>query len=312
MAAVIAGCGQPLNDRDAGDAMGRMRRTSKVSWLATGKRDPRARPEGFFRKQNFKEEREESDDKRLPAKSAKTLSKKMKIIPEGNGALKNRPNGLHGNEVEPSDDVWSLTPRAKTLSKTMKLAPKGNGTRKNRLNGLHKEHTRLNTYSDDESEDDLIEFCLMKMKERKRLRNLGGDRKADETSPKVGGKRDMDSLSGDSVSHINLRSKSAKEEDMESLSGILDCEVDQRRLKRSREKNMDSVCASSSSSSSGTSNLALKRGENSSGRCGMQNLKARGESLPKCHQCMKNGRRVVVPCQNCKSKMYCIQCIKKW
>ncbi|KAG7962968.1 hypothetical protein I3843_09G094900 [Carya illinoinensis] len=30
----------------------------------------------------------------------------------------------------------------------------------------------------------------------------------------------------------------------------------------------------------------------------------------KCHQCMK--KRTVVPCTNCKQKMYCIQCIKQW
>ncbi|XP_051128190.1 lysine-specific demethylase JMJ26-like isoform X2 [Andrographis paniculata] len=32
----------------------------------------------------------------------------------------------------------------------------------------------------------------------------------------------------------------------------------------------------------------------------------------KCHQCQKSNRKIVVPCTNCKEKVYCIHCIKQW
>ncbi|KAF6159382.1 hypothetical protein GIB67_032153 [Kingdonia uniflora] len=31
-----------------------------------------------------------------------------------------------------------------------------------------------------------------------------------------------------------------------------------------------------------------------------------------CHQCMKNYGRTVIPCEKCKGKLYCLQCIKRW
>ena len=30
-----------------------------------------------------------------------------------------------------------------------------------------------------------------------------------------------------------------------------------------------------------------------------------------CHQCMKKGRTLFVPCTKCP-KMYCMQCVDKW
>ncbi|XP_065879554.1 lysine-specific demethylase JMJ26-like [Euphorbia lathyris] len=43
-----------------------------------------------------------------------------------------------------------------------------------------------------------------------------------------------------------------------------------------------------------------------------RDLKAKGKARPRCHQCMKPERKLVVPCTMCKSKMYCIHCIKEW
>ncbi|KAJ9169165.1 hypothetical protein P3X46_020626 [Hevea brasiliensis] len=70
--------------------------------------------------------------------------------------------------------------------------------------------------------------------------------------------------------------------------------------------------SSSSTSSSTSSASAMKNDGSSNSTCALRNLKAKIEARPKCHQCMKSERRIVVPCQKCKSKIYCVQCIKQW
>ncbi|GAV73305.1 JmjC domain-containing protein [Cephalotus follicularis] len=83
-----------------------------------------------------------------------------------------------------------------------------------------------------------------------------------------------------------------------------------------REKHNDSVeCLSTSSLSlsPGSSVSVLKSDDDSNNKSATRNTKQakRKENL-KCHQCMKDDRIIVVPCTMCKSKMYCIQCIKQW
>ncbi|XP_028063140.1 lysine-specific demethylase JMJ25-like isoform X2 [Camellia sinensis] len=70
-------------------------------------------------------------------------------------------------------------------------------------------------------------------------------------------------------------------------------------------------CSVSSSSSSSCSSV-IKSEQNSVDRCTTKNHKGNGEERLKCHQCRRNDRRIVVPCTNCKQKLYCIQCIKQW
>ncbi|XP_021597053.1 lysine-specific demethylase JMJ25 isoform X4 [Manihot esculenta] len=71
--------------------------------------------------------------------------------------------------------------------------------------------------------------------------------------------------------------------------------------------------SSSLTSSSTLSDSAMKSDGSSNSKCAKTNLKqAKTEARPKCHQCMKIERKIVVPCQKCKSKMYCVQCIKQW
>ncbi|KAK9151619.1 hypothetical protein Syun_009928 [Stephania yunnanensis] len=38
----------------------------------------------------------------------------------------------------------------------------------------------------------------------------------------------------------------------------------------------------------------------------------KGEEVMHCHQCEKGERMSVVPCYNCKDKIYCTRCIKRW
>ncbi|XP_063938596.1 lysine-specific demethylase JMJ29 isoform X2 [Daucus carota subsp. sativus] len=35
-------------------------------------------------------------------------------------------------------------------------------------------------------------------------------------------------------------------------------------------------------------------------------------TMKSCHQCMRPVRRIIIPCQRCRRKYYCIQCIKNW
>ncbi|XP_057499381.1 lysine-specific demethylase JMJ26-like isoform X2 [Actinidia eriantha] len=72
------------------------------------------------------------------------------------------------------------------------------------------------------------------------------------------------------------------------------------------------LSSSSSSSSSCSSVSGIKRDRNSVDRCTRSNHKENQKERLKCHQCRRNDRRIVVPCTNCKDKVYCIQCIKQW
>ncbi|XP_020541213.1 lysine-specific demethylase JMJ25 isoform X1 [Jatropha curcas] len=93
-------------------------------------------------------------------------------------------------------------------------------------------------------------------------------------------------------------------------------EVSKRNTRDTKEESVDfanaSSCTSSSLSTSTSAASAIKSEDSSNSTCAMRNVKAKIEARPKCHQCMKNERKVVVPCRKCKSKMYCIQCIKHW
>ncbi|KAI4298735.1 hypothetical protein L6164_032258 [Bauhinia variegata] len=43
-----------------------------------------------------------------------------------------------------------------------------------------------------------------------------------------------------------------------------------------------------------------------------KSMEATKQDRLKCHQCMRKGGIIVVPCTNCEQKMYCVKCIKKW
>lgn len=91
-------------------------------------------------------------------------------------------------------------------------------------------------------------------------------------------------------------------------------------LERKRARmvdHMNSSCRNltSSSTSSGSSGSAANSDRSSISICcssETKNPKAKAEERPRCHQCMKTERRIVVPCKMCKSKMYCVYCIKRW
>ncbi|KAL6562285.1 hypothetical protein OROGR_003292 [Orobanche gracilis] len=68
----------------------------------------------------------------------------------------------------------------------------------------------------------------------------------------------------------------------------------------------------SSSSSTSTSSSTPKMDRKSLHRSVVKNTKVSEQEYIKCHQCRRSGRRIVVPCSNCKEKFYCVQCIKHW
>uniref|UniRef100_A0A6N2NDL6 JmjC domain-containing protein n=1 Tax=Salix viminalis TaxID=40686 RepID=A0A6N2NDL6_SALVM len=94
-------------------------------------------------------------------------------------------------------------------------------------------------------------------------------------------------------------------------------ERNERSLKEAGEKNIDSMdsssaSASSSSSASASSSLSVSKHDGySNGVPAVRNVKAKGQEIKLCHQCMKKERRTVVVCKKCE-RMYCIQCIKQW
>ncbi|KAF2322081.1 hypothetical protein GH714_006393 [Hevea brasiliensis] len=92
-----------------------------------------------------------------------------------------------------------------------------------------------------------------------------------------------------------------------------DSEAVKRNHMYTRLENGDFANASLGTSSSSPSSASDMKSNGSSSRTRtMRNLKAKIEARPKCHQCMKNERKIVVPCKKCKSKIYCVQCIKQW
>lgn len=80
-------------------------------------------------------------------------------------------------------------------------------------------------------------------------------------------------------------------------------------------KSVNSMNPSSPSLTSTSSDSVLGSDGNSScssRRRAAMTKKGNGGDRLKCHQCMRSDRRIVVPCTKCKSKLYCIQCIKQW
>ncbi|XP_030457005.1 lysine-specific demethylase JMJ26-like [Syzygium oleosum] len=102
-------------------------------------------------------------------------------------------------------------------------------------------------------------------------------------------------------------------EDVEEVSRLV-----KMRTRRRRENKFDlmddSLHTSSraSPSSSGSFHSTLKIDNTGDTGCSKGKYEAKGKERARCHQCMKKERRIVVPCTNCKQKMYCIQCIKQW
>ncbi|KDO78329.1 hypothetical protein CISIN_1g002333mg [Citrus sinensis] len=81
---------------------------------------------------------------------------------------------------------------------------------------------------------------------------------------------------------------------------------------RQKIDSANSSSCSSSSTSSGSSDSVLKSNSNNNGRCTARNRQEKELERIKCHQCMKSERKYVVPCGKCRTKVYCIQCIKQW
>ncbi|XP_052182603.1 lysine-specific demethylase JMJ26-like isoform X2 [Diospyros lotus] len=84
-----------------------------------------------------------------------------------------------------------------------------------------------------------------------------------------------------------------------------------------REKNYasgnSSFCGlSPSPPSSFSSGPVIRNDVLRAGRSKTRNQKEKREERIKCHQCARSDRRIVVPCAECKKKVYCIQCIKQW
>ncbi|XP_048140957.1 lysine-specific demethylase JMJ25 isoform X2 [Rhodamnia argentea] len=90
------------------------------------------------------------------------------------------------------------------------------------------------------------------------------------------------------------------------------------RSRRRRENNFDLMNDSlhpsslASPSTSGSFHSTLKSDNTGDTGCSKGKYEAKVKAPVRCHQCMKKERRIVVPCTNCKQKMYCIQCIKQW
>ncbi|KAJ6737853.1 JMJC DOMAIN-CONTAINING HISTONE DEMETHYLATION PROTEIN [Salix koriyanagi] len=86
-------------------------------------------------------------------------------------------------------------------------------------------------------------------------------------------------------------------------------DTNERSLKEAREKNIGSVNSSSASSSPSSSVSKCD------GHCNcvsdVRDVKARGQEIKRCHQCMKKERIAVVLCKKC-TRVYCIKCIKQW
>ncbi|XP_065878744.1 lysine-specific demethylase JMJ26-like [Euphorbia lathyris] len=122
----------------------------------------------------------------------------------------------------------------------------------------------------------------------------------------------------------DCKRKSKKETDSEDEVLEALCILKMRGRKRARlvdNEMVDNECskltyssASSSSSGSGANRdrSAINRSCTSTRRDRKAKAKAKAKAKPRCHQCMKAERKTVVPCTKCKSKIYCVHCIKIW
>ncbi|KAK6917779.1 JmjC domain [Dillenia turbinata] len=103
------------------------------------------------------------------------------------------------------------------------------------------------------------------------------------------------------ISMMNLKGRSRnRSSDGMRMRGTSENIARRKPESRTSTSSFSSSCSSVSASHSDGSITCLKR-----------NLQPKKER-PRCHQCTRNDRLVVVPCNNCKDKLYCIQCLKQW
>ncbi|XP_048229587.1 uncharacterized protein LOC8277981 [Ricinus communis] len=178
------------------------------------------------------------------------------------------------------------------------------------------------TLKDDSEDEVLEESAIINMRERERARN---------SRTQINRRRHKDTRKR-SVDFVNA-SVFTLEDDLEDKileePAVINMMMEHRRAVNSsserdrrnhtdaRRKNIALVnsslgAASSSSTSTSSSASAVKSDGSSNSTCATRNVKAKTEARPKCHQCMKYERKIVVPCRKCKCKMFCVQCIKRW
>ncbi|XP_065879968.1 lysine-specific demethylase JMJ26-like [Euphorbia lathyris] len=110
--------------------------------------------------------------------------------------------------------------------------------------------------------------------------------------------------------------KRKREKQSDSEAEVI--EVDKtRESKRARLVENECHKLTYSSASSSSSGFAANRDRSSISKSRTSTrrdvkAKAKAKARPRCHQCMKPERKTVVPCKMCKTKMYCVHCIKEW
>lgn len=95
-------------------------------------------------------------------------------------------------------------------------------------------------------------------------------------------------------------------------SGVRTKRFPKETIKKSVEPGKSSLHNSSSLSRNSCLLNSSSKSNMNPIKTNIANKKQGQTCLRSCHQCMRPERRIVVPCQRCKGKFYCIQCIKLW
>ncbi|XP_065867831.1 lysine-specific demethylase JMJ26-like [Euphorbia lathyris] len=116
-------------------------------------------------------------------------------------------------------------------------------------------------------------------------------------------------------SRSKRRSKKESDSGDEDLEAACIMNMGERRSARVRARMVDNVNSSCRNlASTSTSSSASGSAKSDTTSISITDIKPKPKAQPRpiCHQCLNKQRKIVVPCQMCKSKFYCIYCIKKW
>ncbi|KAJ6769586.1 LYSINE-SPECIFIC DEMETHYLASE JMJ25-LIKE [Salix purpurea] len=208
-------------------------------------------------------------------------------------------------ELMKSDDQQCLGTRSKASSKKIMLVPDVGFSGSN-VTGVHlkREEKTSSKKVKPITESDFVESNGFQKRQQNGLK-----KRSRRSSVGVGFDIDSEEDVLEAICLVKMRER--------IRSGLSITERNERSLKEAGEKNIDSMdsssaSASSSSSASASSSLSVSKHDGySNGVPAVRNVKAKGQEIKLCHQCMKKERRTVVVCKKCE-RMYCIQCIKQW
>ncbi|KAJ6333790.1 hypothetical protein OIU77_009635 [Salix suchowensis] len=208
-------------------------------------------------------------------------------------------------ELMKSDDQQCLGTRSEASSKKIMLVPDVGFSGSNVISGHLKREEKLHP----EKVKPITESDFLESNGFPKRQQNGLKKRSRRSSVGVGFDIDSEEDVLEAICLVKMRER--------IRSGLSITERNERSLKEAGEKNIDSMdsssaSASSSSSASASSSLSVSKHDGySNGVPAVRNVKAKGQEIKLCHQCMKKERRTVVVCKKCE-RMYCIQCIKQW